>query len=159
MKNRFVLFILSIALCFSLTGCGEDQELTKFKKEMDEFCAEVAEIDNGINSINSESETAREDLLQYLDKLDDSFKKLSNFAIPDEFSYIEDLADDASEYMSEAVSLYHDAFGEHSFNEYTAEYAKEYYERAYVRLTYIITFLHGETPDDEKVTILESNSN
>lgn len=158
MKNRLLLFVTVSLLSILICGCGEDQELTKFKREMDDLCSEVAEIDAGINAIDSQSETAKEELLDYLDQLDDSFKKLANISVPDEFSYITDLANDASAYMTEAVSLYHDAFSNNSYNEYTAQYAEAYYERAYVRLSYIITFLHGETPDDENVKILDESS-
>lgn len=158
MKNRWILILSLLSLCFLLTGCGEDPELTKFKNEMDAFCSEIAEIDNGINSIDASSETARDDLLNYLDQADDAFKKMANFTIPEEFSYIEELADKASEDMTEAVSLYHESFSNNSYNEYTYDYASEYYKRAYKRLTYIITLLHGEVPEDDDVIIYDEDS-
>lgn len=155
MKNRLILVMSVLSFCLLLGGCGEDQALKKFKKAMDEYCLEIAEIDNGINSIDTQSETRIEDLMNYLDQLDSAFKKLADMTVPEEFNYIEELADDASEYMTEAVSLYHEAYSNNSFNEYTAAYAREYYERACKRLNYIITFLHGDIPEGDDITILQ----
>lgn len=58
--------------------------------------------------------------------------------------------------MTIAVESYHEAFGESSYNEYTAEYARENYERAYKRITVIIKLLHGEDISDLGATIEES---
>lgn len=158
MKNRCMLLLSVLSLSFLLGGCGEDAELTKFKNEMDHHCSQIADIDNGINNIDSQSETAKEELLQYLGQLDTSFQDLASMDVPEEFEYIEELAADASEYMTEAVSLYQEAYSSNSYNEYTAAYAKEYYERACLRLNYIITFLHGEIPEDPNITILEGDT-
>lgn len=157
MKRRLISLILLLSLAFSLTACGEDPELTRFKNEIDSFCDDLAHIDSGMNNINTESETARDELLKYLDQADDAFRKLANLSVPEEFSYIEELADKASEDMTEAVSLYHDAFSNNSFNEYTFDYASEYYKRSYTRLNYIITLLHQDIPDSEGLIIYDEN--
>lgn len=155
MKKKLLLLITAMSLVFSLTACGEDPELAKFKTEIENFCDAVAEIDEGINSIDITQEGYREQLLDYLDKAEDEFKKLANISIPEEFSYIEELVQGASEDMTQAVAQFHEAFGPDSYNEYTFEYANEYYQRAYKRLTYIITLLHGEIPDDDDIKIYE----
>lgn len=155
MKNKLIALITSLLLCVMLAGCGEDPKLSKFKTEMDAFCNEIVEIDKGINNINPESETAKDELLNYLNQADDAFRKLSNISVPEEFSYLKDLMTEASQDMTEAVSLYHDAFSNNSYNEYTFDYATEYYKRAYTRLTYIITLLHGETPEGDDIIIYE----
>lgn len=155
MKNRWIFILASLLLCMALTGCGEDQELAGFKSKIDALCTEIAEIDRGINGIDPQSESAREDLLDYLDQADDTFKRLAELAIPEEFSYMEELADKASEDMTQAVSLYHEAFGGTSYNEYVFDYASEYYKRAYRRFTYIITLLHGEVPEGDSVILYD----
>lgn len=155
MKNRWIFVLASLLLCVMLAGCGEDQELAGFKSEIDALCTEIAEIDRGINSIDPQSETAREDLLNYLDQADDTFRRLASLAIPEEFAYMEELADKASEDMTQAVSLYHEAFGGTSYNEYVFDYASEYYKRAYKRFTYVITLLHGEVPEDDSVILYD----
>ena len=155
MKKKIILMITTFALAFSLAGCGEDPELSKFRSEMDSFCTSIAEIHEGIKSIDVTKEGYREELLEYLDLAEDEFTKLANTPIPEEFSYIKELVQSASDDMSQAVSQFHEAFGVDSYNEYTFEYANEYYQRAYKRLTYIITLLHGEIPEGEGIIIHE----
>ena len=155
LKKKILFIITALTLAFSLTACGEDPELAKFKTEMENFCDAVAEIDEGINSIDVTQEGYREKLLEYLDQAEDEFKKLASISIPEEFSYIEELVQGACDDMTQAVAQFHEAFGVDSYNEYTFEYANEYYQRAYKRLTYIITLLHGEVPNDDDITIYE----
>lgn len=153
MKNKFLLVLSSLLLILGLTGCGEDPVLTKFKADVESFCNEIQIIDASINSIDAQSESAPEELLGYLDQLDQSFKVFAELSVPEEYAYVEGLADEASTYMTTAVASYHEAFGENSFNEYTAEYARENYERAYLRITVILQLLHGEDINIEGVTI------
>lgn len=155
LKKKFLLVVTALTLAFSLTACGEDPELAKFKTEMENFCQAIAEIDEGMNNIDVTAEGYREELLEYLDKAEDEFRKLGSISIPEEFAYIEELVQGASEDMITAVEQFHEAFGVDSYNEYTFEYANEYYQRAYKRLTYIITLLHGEIPEDDDIKIYE----
>lgn len=154
MKAKITAVLLTMIGVFLLGGCGKDDELDTFKEQMDSFCNTIVEIDSDMNAINADSEDAISLLLENLDKLDAAFLELAEYPVPDEFSYIETLADEASENMSQAVTLYHEAFSNNSYNEYTAGYAKEYYARAYKRVKYIITMLHGEMPEDENVIIV-----
>lgn len=151
------MLFASVLVLFILTACGEDPELTRFRQNMDEFCTKVSQIDNSINSIDAESENATKELLSYLDELDLVFQSFAKLDFPEEFDYLEDLAGESSECMTEAVKSYHEAFSNGSYNQYTAEYAKEYYSRAYKRVQIIITFLHGEEPDDADLTIEYDN--
>ena len=153
MKNRLLFLLSVLAFSFILTGCGEDPKLSKFKKEIDTFCSDIAAIDANINSIDAEAETAKDELLEYLDQLDLAFQVLGNITAPTDYAYIEELADEASSYMTIAVESYHEAFSNNSYNEYTAEYARENYERAYKRVTVILRLLHGEEITDADVTI------
>lgn len=153
MKNRlFLLLQLLVLLCLS-AGCGKDPKLTKFQNDIDSFCNEVAQIDANINNIDAQSETAKDELLTYLDQLDQAFKVFAEISAPAEYAYVEGLADEASSYMTTAVQSYHEAFGNGSYNEYTAEYAKENYERAYKRVTVVLQLLHGEDITDADVSI------
>lgn len=120
---------------------------------MDDFCTKISEIDTSINNIDAESEQAADELLTYLDDLDIVFQSFARLDFPEEFNYLENLADESSEYMTEAVKSYHDAFGNGTYNESTAEYARENYSRAYKRVQIIISFLHGEEPQDPDLTI------
>lgn len=153
MKNKICLFIVMALTVVSLSACGEDPELAQFRVDIENFCTSVSEIDTAINSIDPLSDNAVSELLADLDKLDGVFKSFANLDFPEEYDYLEDLALESSEYMTEAVSSYHDAYSDNSYNETMAEYAKENYSRAYKRVQIIITFLHGEEPNDTDLII------
>lgn len=144
MKKLLILF-----LCLSLCGCGSvPQGNTKFIDEMSSFCTNVSDIDNAINNISNVSddaaglEAAKKDLLNYLDILDDEFKKFSNIDFPVEFDNLEVTADEASAYMTEAVRCYHIVY-ENNYSESMEDYAKENYSRAYKRVQYILNIING----------------
>lgn len=153
MKTKIRILFAALLSAVSLSACGEDPELTQFRKSIDDFCTRISEIDNSINSIDAQSETSKTELLACLDDLDNVFRGFAALDFPEEFDYLEGLADESSEYMTEAVKSYHDAYSNDSYNEYTAEYAKQNYIRAYKRIQIIISFLHGEEPSDPDLTI------
>lgn len=157
-KLRVICAVLLSALL--LTGCGEDPALTQFRKSMDDFCTKISEIDTSINNIDAQSDGAADELLSYLDELDLVFQSFARLDFPEEFDYLENLAQESSQYMTEAVSSYHNAYSNGSYNEYMADYAGENYARAYKRIQIILAFLHGEQPEDEDLTIeYSSDSN
>lgn len=147
MKNKVRLLIAGLLAAIAFTACGEDPELTQFRNSIENFCTEISQIDTAINSIDASSEGAVTELLSYLDDLDVAFQGFAELDFPEEYDYLEEIADQAGDYMTTAVSSYHVAYGE-SYDEYTASYASENYSRAYKRIQIIITFLHGETPED-----------
>lgn len=157
MKMKIRMNFAVILAVVILTACGEDPALTRFRKNIDDFCTRISEIDTSINSIDAESEDAASELLTCLDDLDLVFQTFSELDFPEEFDYLEDLADESSEYMTEAVKSYHEAFGQDSYNEQMAEYARQNYSRAYKRVQIIISFLHGEEPLDPDLTIEYDN--
>ena len=110
-----------------------------------------------MNRIDASSDNAPSQLLGYLDELDTRFQNFAALDFPADYDYLENLADEASQYMTEAVKYYHQSYSNNSYNEYTAQYASENYSRAIKRIKIIITFLHGETPDDENITISYEN--
>lgn len=151
MKQLIPLLFAALLAAFTLTACGRDPELAQFKNNIEDFCTKVSEIDAEINSIDASSENAVSELLSCLDCLDDTFQKFAALDFPDEFSYLKETADQAGEYMSEAVASYHEAYQNHSYDEATAAYAKENYARAYKRIQIILSFLHGEEPSDAEL--------
>ncbi|MCM1540095.1 MAG: hypothetical protein NC121_02420 [Blautia sp.] len=148
MKNKIRLLIAGFLVSASLSACGEDPELTQFRNSIEDFCTEISQIDTSINSIDASSESAVSELLSCLDELEVAFQGFADLDFPDEFDYLEEIADEAGDYMSTAVSGYHEAYGAGAYDQYTAAYASENYSRAYKRVQIIITFLHGETPED-----------
>lgn len=151
MKNKVCMLIATVFATVMLTACGEDPELVQFRKNVDEFCNKISEIDKGMNNIDAQADGAVAEFLGYLDELDHIFQSFADLDFPEEFDYLEATADEASQYMTTAVESYHEAYSNGSYNEYTADYAYGNYSRAYKRIQIIISFLHGETPDDVNI--------
>ena len=158
MKNKILAITAGLLTAMALTACGKDPELTQFREEIDAFCTEISDIDTSINNVDAESDNAADELLGYLDQLDQDFHDFAALDFPTEFDYLESMADEASEYMTTAVQSYHDAFSNGGYNQLTADYAKENYARAYKRIQIIITFLHGEQPEDVNLTTEEATT-
>lgn len=152
MKKQIALMVAGILSGILLTACGQDSAVTKFKNEIDDFCTRISEIDTSINNIDAEADDASSKLLHYLDELDTEFQKFAKLDFPDEYDYLEELADESSTYMTEAVESYNTAYSD-SYNEAMGEYAKENYARAYKRIQIIITFLHGEEPENVDLSV------
>lgn len=155
MKKRILTLLLTTCFALSITGCGENKDLTKYKNEMDKFFVNVEVIHNRMNKLDETNENSLDELFDCLDDLNNEFKLMAAIEVPKEFSSIESLADEASENMSLAVEKYHEAYSKDSYNEYTAATADEYYARANKRLQYMIDILHGKMPEGEGVTITE----
>ncbi len=159
MKNKLVLLLTTLSLSFSVFGCGvvENPENAKFESDLQAFCDDIAAIDANINNIDASSENADDELLEYLDQLDQSFKVLAEMSIPEEYAYLNELTDEASEYMSTAVESYHEAFAGDSYDANIADYAYQNYERAYKRVTVMLQLLRGETVTEDGVVIEQGN--
>ncbi len=151
MRKKIYLLITAILTAVVLTACGEDPELVQFRQSIDDLFTKISDIDSAMNSIDSTSADAVSDLLHHLDDLDLVFQSFAKLDFPEEFDYLEETAQEASQYMTTAVESYHEAYSNGSYNEYTAEYAYGNYSRACRRLQVIISFLHGESPDDVTV--------
>ena len=156
MKKKLLTLLLTTCFVLIFTGCGENKDLTKYKNEMDKFFSNVELIDSQMNSIDYEKENALDELFTCLDNLDKEFKAMAQIKVPNEFSSIESLADEASENMTLSVEKYKEAYSYDSYNEYTAATAYEYYKRANKRLQYMIDILHGKMPEGDDVTITEA---
>lgn len=153
MKNKIALLLTAIVFILTFTGCSEDPIASKFETDINSFCADLADIDKKMNEIDPLDEDAPDQLLMYLDQLDQKFKVFAAMSFPEEYSYLEPLADDASTYMTTAVTSFHEAYSNNSFNEYTEEYAYKNYERACKRITVIVKLLNGEDISDEGVNV------
>ena len=149
-KIRLILtaFLLAAALC----GCGKKNvELEQYKADMTAFTDEINALVSSIDNIDLDSETRTQELLGYLDEMEQAFAEMSELKVPEQFASIEELADDASTNLSEAVSLYHQAFDyPEQYNSQITDAALEYYNRAFKRLDYIGTILQGEIPESEE---------
>lgn len=152
MRRKLFPILAGILMFASLTACGTDPEITQFKRDMDAFCAAVADLNESINSIDAEADNAASLALDYLDQLDKQFQDFAEMDFPEEYDYLEALADEAGDYMAEAVKSYHEAYADEGYNQETAEYARENSARAFKRVQVILDILHGEDPSSETGT-------
>ncbi len=156
--RKFAILCFSLLCTAMLAACGEDETLTVYQNDMNTFFEHIATFNDNMNSIDASSEDAADQLLSYLDQLQAEFTWMAGLEVPDRFSAVDSLADEADENMKQAVSLYHQAYEAEVFDEALAQAAREYYDRANVRIQYIISILHGEIPEGEGVTYTEENS-
>ena len=154
-SNRAHFYMIIIAVCsIFLAGCGNkaSQELTDYKASMTEFYDKLSSLDNSINNIDTSSETAKIELLGYLDEMNEAYKVMAATAIPEEFSGITDIAAEAADYMQMANESYHQAY-DGIFDEDSEMLASQYYERANSRVNVMLQVLHGEIPEGDGVIV------
>lgn len=150
------LLIISTLFC---VGCGRSTVST-FKADMEKFLVDLTKIDTQMNAIDPDSTNAVKEMLECIDALDKGFADLANINVPTEFSAIESLADEASEYMSMALENYNTAFAtEDYYDESYGTVAAEYFARAMKRKEYIAIILQGGTPEGEGVSISYDDEN
>lgn len=155
MLKRFTLLIALMMSMLVFTGCGEKEELTVYEENMKNFYAEISKIENAIAEIDESSENAVNTLLVNMEEMAACFQTLANMEVPMEFISIEELADDASAYMDEAVRLYSEAYEEDYVSDALIQAATENYESAMKRINYIAVLLQGEIP--EGATVVEGD--
>lgn len=152
---RKKILFLAIMLCLCMTGCGKDQKLEEYNENISAFTLNIADISSRMEEIDTTSATASSEVLTCLDELQEQFMILAEMEVPKEFASIESLADEASEYMTEAVTLYHQFFESEEYSAETASIAQENYNRAMKRLSYISSLLQDELPEGDDVIITE----
>lgn len=154
-KKSFFLAIL-LGSIFMLIGCG-DKKLDSFQDDMTKFKDNVVSISETMDNIDATSDTATDDLLSCLDDMNEQFQFLAAIEVPSKFSNVETLADEASTYMSEAVSLYHEYYESTDYDDSVRQAASENYSRAMKRMSYISVLLQGNIPDDSEVMVTEED--
>ncbi len=147
--KRMIAGFLAGSMLLFLTGCGsKDTELENYKANMNQFFENVKIFDSSMNALDPDSETVTTDLLALLDSMDTSFAQMASLEVPDDFPGVAELAAEASEYMSEAVSYYHQAYETDPYDAALEDIARQNYDRANVRLQYIVSIIHGEIPEE-----------
>lgn len=148
MKRKIIQLLAGFLAAVTLTACGTDPEITQFKTKVDAFCTSVAELHESINGIDAQADDAAALALAYLDQLDKQFQDFAELDFPEEYDYLESLADEAGSYMKEAVDSYHIVYESGDYDEDTAAYARENSARALKRVQIILSILRGEDPSD-----------
>ena len=155
--TKYKMIFITLLFAFLLTGCGENEELTAYQEDMNTFFERAAEYNDKMNAIDRESDTAVIELLGYLDAFAEDIQWMAELTVPEQFSAVESLADEADENMKEAVALFHAAYDGEAYDEGSEQAALEYYDRTNIRIQYIITILHGEIPEGEGVIYTEES--
>ncbi|MCR5619279.1 MAG: hypothetical protein K6F65_04205 [Lachnospiraceae bacterium] len=168
MKIRFhaITIILSLLL---LAGCGsqpaedpQTQELKDFRSKVDTFCETISNVDAQINSIDTASETYTTDLMNSLGTLNIAFADFAALDFPSDYDYLEHLADEASAYMSEAVTGFGQVYTDNTLNSQAMQdkynEASAAYANAFKRIKVIMTFLNGEISQDANVSTEQSGT-
>lgn len=155
MKLRYILIFA--LLCLFMAGCGKDKQLEEYRNNITAFTSDVSDISMKMEQIDTTSATAVDEVLSCLEEMEAQFLVLAEMEVPKEFASVESLADEASEYMSEAVSLYHEIFTSQSISEddVLLSAAQENYDRAMKRISYISSLLQGELPQGDDVFVTE----
>ena len=149
-KEKFLRRVSAAVFCLIpallLTGCKEREELAAYRADMEQFYENVKSFDSSINALDTQSETAVAELLALLDSMAQSFSWMADLEVPEDFPGVEQLADEAGEYMTQAVTYYHQAFGA-EYDPALADTAKQHYDLANERIQYILSILRGDAPD------------
>ena len=152
------VLLLSASVLFA--GCAKDAGLTVFHDEMNGFYEALYASANRLNSIDPSGESATQDLLNQLDQIEVLFNGLASIEVPDDyedqFGNIEELADEAAAYMTEADTLYHEAFEDQRVDESILMAADENYSRAMKRVNYIAQLLQGHIPEGDNITVIQA---
>lgn len=159
-RKKVFWVALSAVVMVSLNGCSSsssEKELAAFSQSISSFTDYMSSLDDKMSEIDLSEDSASKEILSCLDDIDNAFSKLANMNIPDQYASIAPLAKEASENMSQAVSLYHAALEADSFDEDDASIAFQYYSRAMTRISYIGTILQGELPEGDNITVYETN--
>ncbi len=156
-KKRISTIFGCTLLCASLccvSGCGKqaDSGLEEYKASMTEFYDKLSYYDKSINGIDPDSENAKNQLLAYLDEMNESYKTMAELTIPEQFDSISEIAVEAADYMQMADEFYHLAY-DGNFDEDNEQLAAQYYQRANSRVQVMLTVLHGEIPTGEGITV------
>lgn len=155
MKKIYLISIFML-LIFSC-GCGNTDKLNDYYSGMQSFTSNVQIITEELEMVDISKETSPKQINALLDRLLEQFKIMSELEVPKTFATNEELADDAYNYMNEAVSL---------FKEFTTDFvdddklrmAKENYERAMTRVNYMSIVLQGQLPEGDNISVYEEDA-
>lgn len=147
-------FLLAVYLL--LTACGqskEEEKITAYRESMTSCYEAIASSASALDAINPSANSAVTDMLAQLDLINTAFQDMAALEVPEEYSSVESMADDAAYYMSEASRLYHEAFSDGGYQPDVGSNAKTQYKAAMTYLSYIGDVLMGEIPEGDDVTV------
>ncbi|MCD8380659.1 MAG: hypothetical protein LUC95_10175 [Lachnospiraceae bacterium] len=154
-RKSFILFLSLLCAAF-LGGCAtaDTVKIASFEAQISTIIDSIEEINDDMNAVDTDSGSADVKMLAYMKDLSAAIDKLAALEVPSsDYQYVNDLALEAQEYMSEALTLYSQILSTGAeYDPDVAETAFAYYEKACRRVSVIVSLLHGNTPSDVEIT-------
>lgn len=144
--KRFLFPVLLLTLV--LTGCGKDKAVENYRANMTQFLKIYRPSTMRSISWIQMMKTLGISCFRFLTVWINRFPQMASLEVPDGFPGVADLAADASKYMTEAVSCYHQAYSGEEYDKTSADIAYQNYQFANKRLQYIVQILHGDIPEE-----------
>ncbi len=142
-----------------LYGCGNTDKLDAYLSSMNTFNKNVSIITETMELIDEDKESAPTMVCEQLDKLVEQFRIMSELEIPEKYQANESLGDEAYNYIQEADKLYKQwAASPEDGDENLVIMARQNYDRAMKRVSYMSLILQGKTPEGEGVTVTEEDT-
>lgn len=149
MFKKTAMLLFSSILLLSFTGCGKAKDPdAEFQTQIKEFTDEVNQISSDIDAIDTTDSFYGDLLLAKLDELELLFQELPGYEEPEKYVYYDDLAANATEYMSQAVHYFHLTYDGNDYNPTFIDIANEYYYAAVAELRNIGYLLSGYDVSD-----------
>lgn len=155
MKKIYLLSVILILLF--CCGCGNTDKLNAYYDGMQSFTSNVQIITEELEMVDISKETSPKQISALLDRLLEQFKIMSELDVPKNFATNEELADDAYNYMNEAVVLFKE-FVTDMEDDDKLRMAKENYERAMTRVNYMSVVLQGQLPEGDNISVYEEDA-
>ena len=154
----FCGILLAAAMIFTGCGSGGNQTaLEQYRDSMNTFFDNLATCRDAYESIDASADDAPKQLLAVIDEMTGYINDAAAVSAPDEFANVEECAKDAAQYMQRAQTLFHQALDDpENYDPDTFKQAQEFYETANQRVGYMVSFLHGETPEGVTITYEET---
>lgn len=157
-RRFFICMLLTAALL--LTGCSSGTQaaaLGQYSSQMDTFFDELADCRDEYEAIDENADDAGTQLLAVIDKMAACVSDAASVEAPEEYANVRICAENASKYMDQSKQLFHKALDDPSaYDAESFKEAQEYYATANQRIGYMVSFLHGETPEGVTVTYEET---
>ena len=136
------LLCLFMALCFA--GCKKNDPQS-YIDAVAEFNGKLATYDAKINNINTKDPQCDTELLKLLEELEGEFKKFAEAEPPKGYSGAKLHAQNASDYMSQAVAYYRTAFEKEEIDQIALSSARVQYENAFIEIKNVgVALQNGE---------------
>ena len=134
-RTKVLCVLLGIVCVLSVVGCKKKAvDANEYATKADEFYERITAIGAEIDALNTKTDDADRQLLVKLDALNDEVKAFAELDPPENLKDAKERAVSASNFMSEAVSLFHKAFESESVDQTALDEARYNYGNAIIEI-------------------------